>query len=110
MAQPEQGKADLRCNSCGHQFRGWVWYSQMSRNDPGPRRWYPGVPIGDCPEATPRHSASSVPKRWTTPRRTRTRPPETRLLLPDSPRRRGAGTAHLLPYRVWGRGVQKELP
>ena len=50
MALAEQGKADLRCNSCGHQFRGWVWYSQMSRNDPELRRRYPGVPIGDCPE------------------------------------------------------------
>ena len=50
MARHKQGKADLRCNNCDHQFRGWVWYSEIPRVDPGPRSWYPGEIISDCPK------------------------------------------------------------
>lgn len=46
----ERGKADLRCNDCNHQYRGWVWYSEIWRADPGLHRWGPGEIIGDCPE------------------------------------------------------------
>ena len=50
MTDSKRGKADLGCNTCKHEFRGWVLYKKMYRADPGPRRWYPDRIISKCPE------------------------------------------------------------
>jgi hypothetical protein len=82
MARHKQGKVDLRCNNCDHQFRGWVWYSEIPRVDPGARSLYPGESSATAPSATLRQSATSSLQRWTTPHRTRARPPEMPTFTP----------------------------
>ena len=51
--ESQRGKADLRCNGCGHLFRDWVSYGEiLSKAKPGQASWRPAPPGDDttCPE------------------------------------------------------------